>query len=106
MAYKRLVAPKPWSVDYSLYGFSLNGDNSAFENGWMKWKLPSGLKEIYILAKLQRDGANYLPVPYTDSNQSMYWTINGASNLMLDSKAIITLSDPINMNNQIIGSIS
>ena len=102
MAYKRLVAPRDWAVDGSSGNFSLNGDKSAFEAGWMKWKLPSGLKEIYILAKLQRDNANYLPVPYTDSDESMYWTINDASNLMLDSKAIITLSDAINMNNPII----
>ena len=101
MAYKRLVAPRGWSVDDFYSGFPLNGDNSAFEAGWMKWKLPSGLKEIYILAKLQRDSFNYLPMPYTDSDKSMRWT-NDSSNLMRDSNAIITLRSPINMNNPII----
>lgn len=103
MAYKRLVPPRYWAVDNQLYGFGYNGDSSAFENGWMKWKLPPGLKEIYILAKLQKDNANYLPVPYTDSDTSMNWTINNEnSNLQLDGKNIISLNDSIRMTDPVV----
>lgn len=103
MAYKRLVPPRSWAVDNQPYGFDYKDNSSAFKNGWMKWKLPSGLKEIYILAKLQKDSANYLPVPYTASDESMYWTTNNdGSNLKLDGKTIITLNDTIRMTDPVV----
>jgi hypothetical protein len=103
MAYKRLVPPRGWAVDNQCYGFGYNGDSSAFKNGWMKWELPSGLKEIYILAKLQQDNAKYLPVAYTDSDTSMSWMINNDnSNLKLDDKTIIALNDTIRMDDPVV----
>ena len=92
MAYKRLVAPYFWAIDSCLPGsFYKSGD--SIEAGWMKWQLPAGLKEIYILAKLQRDNTIYFPVAHTDSDQSMVWRDdNRIPTLVLDDKTIITLN--------------
>ena len=90
MAYKRLIGPALWCID--TYDYTPAIENDSDGNAYIvannpRFNLPSGMKELYVLALIGSNGtANNYPVAYSGNNSDMCWSVSGWPDNTTDAK--------------------
>lgn len=90
MAYKRLIGPAPWCIDayYDTPSTGTDSDGNTYMLGNNpRFNLPSGMKEVYVLALIGSNGTdNQYPVAYSGNNSDMCWSVSGWPDNTPDAK--------------------